>query len=135
MTPEPVYESVEEEDESASYTYAPALAPTASALRQKDRRSASKSKVTRFIELETIDSHTEKPDSVSRAQYENLQPEITSPQIPNDAINKAVAVEMVTVAPSEVISSSKPGKRLSKQPGSKLTKKSRWSIKSSAVAV
>ncbi|GKT59175.1 hypothetical protein ColTof4_12534 [Colletotrichum tofieldiae] len=138
VTPEPVYESVEEE-ESGSYTYAPAPASAAavapSAMKQKDRRSTSKSKVTRFTELETIDSHTDKPAGVLNAPYEDLHRGAVPPQISNDTINKAIAVEMVTATPAEVISSNKSGKRLSKQAGSKLMKKSRWSIKSSAVAV
>lgn len=101
-------------------------------MKQKDRRSTSKSKVTRFTELETIDSHTEKAVSVASIPYENTRRDTTPPHV----INNAVAVEMVSAAPSEVVSSNKPGKRLSKQPGSKLTKKSRWSTKnSSAVAV
>lgn len=133
VTPEPVYESVEEEEEGGSYTYAPQpVAAAPSALKQKDRRSTSKSKVTRFTELETIDSHTEKAVSVASIPYENTRRDTTPPHV----INNAVAVEMVSAAPSEVVSSNKPGKRLSKQPGSKLTKKSRWSTKnSSAVAV
>ncbi|GKT48589.1 uncharacterized protein ColSpa_08770 [Colletotrichum spaethianum] len=135
VTPEPVWESVEEE-ESGSYTYAPApasaVAAAPSAMKQKDRRSTSKSKVTRFTELETIDSHTDKP---ANAPYEDLRRDSVPPQVSNDAINKAIAVEMVTVTPAEVVSSNKSGKRLSKQVGSKLMKKSRWSTKSSAVAV
>ncbi|KAF9881896.1 hypothetical protein CkaCkLH20_01042 [Colletotrichum karsti] len=136
VTPEPVYESVEEEEESSSYTYAPAPAASAaapSALKQKDRRSTSKSKVTRFTELETIDSHTEQP-TIRSIPYEQSR-QSTPPQLSNDAINKAIAVEMISAAPAEVVSAPKSGKRLSKQPGSKLTKKSRWSTKSSAVAV
>ncbi|KAF6842043.1 hypothetical protein CPLU01_00136 [Colletotrichum plurivorum] len=136
VTPEPVYESVEEEDEPSAYTYAPPPATTApSAMKQKDRRSTSKSKVTRFTELETIDSHTEKPNTIPSVSYESARRDTTPPHISNDAINKAVAVEMVTAAPSEIVSAPKSSKRLSKQPGSKLTKKSRWSTKSSAVAV
>ncbi|KAK1531164.1 hypothetical protein CPAR01_10813 [Colletotrichum paranaense] len=133
VTPEPVYESVEEEEEGGSYTYAPQpVAAAPSALKQKDRRSTSKSKVTRFTELETIDSHTEKAVSVASIPYENTRRDTTPPHV----INNAVAVEMVSAAPSEVVSSNKAGKRLSKQAGSKLTKKSRWSTKSSsAVAV
>ncbi|OHW90835.1 hypothetical protein CSPAE12_10552 [Colletotrichum incanum] len=138
VTPEPVYESVEEE-ESSFYTYAPAPASAAavapSAMKQKDRRSTSKSKVTRFTELETINSHTDKPAGVLSAPYEDLHRDAVPSQISNDTINKAIAVEMVTVTPAEVISSNKSGKRLSKQAGSKLIKKSRWSTKSSAVAV
>ncbi|OHE95215.1 hypothetical protein CORC01_09476 [Colletotrichum orchidophilum] len=132
VTPEPVYESVEEEEEG-SYTYAPQPAAAApSAMKQKDRRSNSKSKVTRFSELERIDSHTEKAASVISIPYENTRRDTTPPQV----INNAVAVEMISAAPSEVASNDKPGKRLSKQAGSKLAKKSRWSTKnSSAVAV
>lgn len=136
VTPEPVYESVEEEEEPSAYTYAPPPATTApSAMKQKDRRSVSKSKVTRFTELETIDSHTEKPNAIPSVPYESARRDTTPPHISNDAINKAVAVEMVTAASAEIVSASKSSKRLSKQPGSKLTKKSRWSTKSSAVAV
>ncbi|KAK2046551.1 hypothetical protein LZ31DRAFT_613562 [Colletotrichum somersetense] len=124
VTPEPVWESVEEE-ESGSYTHTPAAAAVVaapSAMKQKDRR---KSKVTRFTELEKIESHTERP--------------ATAPtRIPNDkdVINEAVAVEMMTATPTEIDSPSKSGKLLAKQGGSKLVKKNRWSIRrSSAVAV
>ncbi|KAI8276375.1 hypothetical protein K4K56_001111 [Colletotrichum sp. SAR 10_98] len=136
VTPEPVYESVEEEEETSSYTYAPATTAAPSAMKQKDRRNASKSKVTRFTELETIDSHTEQPPhgSIPSVPYEESR-QATPPYVSNDAINKAIAVEMVTAAPAEVVSAPKSGKRLSKQPGSKLTKKNRWSTKSSPVAV
>ncbi|KAK1988045.1 hypothetical protein LZ30DRAFT_578918 [Colletotrichum cereale] len=127
VTPEPVWESVEEE-ENSSYTYAPAYvsasAAAPSAMKQKDRRSVPKSKVTRFTELEKIDSHTDKPAAAPTQAPQN-----------KDVIDKAIAVEMVTATPTEVVSPSRFGKRLSKQGGSKLVKKSRWSIRNSAVAV
>ncbi|KAJ0167385.1 hypothetical protein CTA2_2942 [Colletotrichum tanaceti] len=139
VTPEPVYESVEEEEEGGSYTYAPppasAAAVAPSALKQKDRTNTSKPKVTRFTELEKIDSHPDKPTSTRDVPFEDLRRDTGPPQISNDAINKAVAVEIVTAAPAEVISSNKSGKRLSKLAGSKLTRRSLWSTKSSAVAV
>ncbi|KAK1999350.1 hypothetical protein LX36DRAFT_669546 [Colletotrichum falcatum] len=123
VTPEPVWESVEEE-ESGSYTHAPAsVSTTSSAVRQKERRTASKSKVARFTELEKIESYTEKPAAAPA-------------QIPNDkdVIDEAVAVEMVTATPTEVSSPSRFGKRFSRQSSSKLLKR-RWSTKSSPVAV
>ncbi|KAK1594307.1 uncharacterized protein LY79DRAFT_589159 [Colletotrichum navitas] len=128
VTPEPVWESVEEEEEEGrSYTHAPAYASAAavapSAMKQRDRRSVVKSKVTRFTELEKIESHTEKPAAAPT-------------QVPNDkdVVDEAIAVEMVTATPTEVVSPSKSGKLFSKQVGSKPVKKSRWSIRSSAVA-
>ncbi|KAL0944316.1 uncharacterized protein CTRU02_202203 [Colletotrichum truncatum] len=134
VTPEPVYESLEEEEEASAYTYAPASTTAPSAMKQKDRRGISKSKVTRFTELETIDSHTEQI-AIPSVAYEQACRDTTPPQVSHNAISKAAVVEMVTAAPAEVTSAQKQGKRLSKQPGSKVAKKSRWSIKSSAVAV
>ncbi|KAK6220489.1 hypothetical protein QIS74_05991 [Colletotrichum tabaci] len=140
VTPEPVYESVEEEEEGGSYTYAPppasAAAVAPSAMKQRDRTNTSKPKVTRFTELEKIDSHPDKPTSIHDVPpLEDFRRDTGPPQISNDAINKAVAVEIATATPAGVVSSNKPGKRLSKLAGSKLTKKSLWSTKSSAVAV
>ncbi|KAK2011069.1 hypothetical protein LZ32DRAFT_358848 [Colletotrichum eremochloae] len=127
VTPEPVWESVEEE-EIGSYTHASAHVSAAasnsapSAMKQKDRRSASKSKVTRFTELEKIESHTEKPAAAPTVMSKD-----------KDVIDQAIAVEMVTATPTEVVSSSRFRKRFSIQGGSKLKK--RWSTKSPAVAV
>ncbi|EFQ27683.1 hypothetical protein CGRA01v4_02921 [Colletotrichum graminicola] len=129
VTPEPVWESVEEE-ESGSYTHAPSYASAAaaaavapSAMKQKDRRSASKSKITRFTELEKIESHTEKPVAAPTQDPDD-----------KDVVDEAIAVEMVTATPTKVVSPSKSGKLFSKQVGSKLVKKNRWSIRSSTVA-
>ncbi|KAK1965049.1 hypothetical protein LY78DRAFT_581212 [Colletotrichum sublineola] len=127
VTPEPVWESVEEEG-IGSYTHASAHVSAAasnsapSAMKQKDRRSASKSKVTRFTELEKIESHTEKSAAAPTVMSND-----------KDVIDQAIAVEMVTATPTEVVSSSSFRKRFSIQGGSKLKK--RWSTKSPAVAV
>ncbi|OLN88095.1 hypothetical protein CCHL11_00501 [Colletotrichum chlorophyti] len=136
VTPEPVYESPEEEEEAGAYTYAPTPATSApSALKQKDRRSTSKSKVARFTELETIDSNTEKQESIHSVPYESLDRNTVPPQVPNADINKAIAVEVVTTASPEVGLPTKSGKRLSKLAVAKLSKRNRWSTKSSPVAV
>ncbi|KAM0321716.1 hypothetical protein ACHAQA_009955 [Verticillium albo-atrum] len=112
---------------------APAPAPAVMGLphlKHSDRRASSRSKVARFTELETIDSRTEH----------------RAPEVLNETINIALAQgpqqqhQQQTKKPEEPAPAPAPakvGRRLSKQQpaGGKLVKKTRWSMRGSAVAV
>ncbi|CRK44753.1 hypothetical protein BN1723_006279 [Verticillium longisporum] len=94
-------------------------------LKFSDRRASSRSKVARFTELETIDSRTEQraPELASQAVTVTLPQEKQQAKAPEEPVPAPV--------PANV------GRRLSKQQpaGGKLPKKSRWSMRGSAVAV
>lgn len=104
----------------------------------KERR-VSKAKVTRFTELETIDSNVEHIafDGALPAAY-TIAVAPPAPEGGKDSANKESAIRETVDEVSEPAAAAPKGRRLSKQPpgGAKPAKKSRWTSRSSsAVAV
>ncbi|KAH6688026.1 hypothetical protein F5X68DRAFT_275695 [Plectosphaerella plurivora] len=104
----------------------------------KERR-VSKAKVTRFTELETIDSNVEHMafDGAIPAAY-TITAAPPAPEGGKDLASKESAIRETVEEVSEPAAAAPKGRRLSKQPpgGAKPAKKSRWTSRSSsAVAV
>lgn len=104
----------------------------------KERR-ISKSKLTRFTELETIDSNVEHPALVQSwsPSSHTTAPPVRTPKDEEVQTSKTVKAQGTLEQVPEASAAPTKGRRLSKQPpgGAKLSKKSRWSSRGSAVAV